>query len=235
MKSGAADCVVKPIDDDNPMLGRRLSAGGHVIGVVSALRRLQPVAANRRQRNGGRAMPGSDRSARYQQRGLGQAVERTHRLALQSVPAEAFGEVRQCLHPDRFGAAAGDAPAAEIEPGAILFRDLAQAQIIGEVRCNTDGAAILRDGFQPADRAGHECGRRHQDRGDALIERGADAAEQAEIMKVRHPADPGRPVIELGLIGQQPGVARRVAVGDHDATRCAGRAGGVLQHADLVR
>ena len=222
------------IDDEDVVLGRRRSAGWHRIRVIGSGRRSQSVLPQRFQRHGRGGLPDPHGAATHQQRGLGQSVERTDRLASQSVTRKTIGKAVQGLHPDRLGTAAGDRPATEIEAGAVRVVDLMKAEIVGEVRRDTNRAAVLRDRFEPAHRPRDERGGRHENRGDSGKERRADPAKQAEVVKMRDPANPDRLLRQRRLGCKQPGIACGVVVRHHHPARIASRTRRVLQNARRV-
>ena len=84
-------------------------------------------------------------SAGDHQRGFGHAVTGIERLAAEPARLESLGELFDRFGPHRLGAVESQAPAAEIELGALLGRDLADAQVVGEVRPAADRGAIARD------------------------------------------------------------------------------------------
>ncbi len=73
-----------------------------------------------------------------QQRGFGQAVAGIKGFAAETAGLERFGEALERFGADRLGAVERDRPTAQIELGPLLGRDLANAQIVGEVRPAAD-------------------------------------------------------------------------------------------------
>ena len=71
----------------------------------------------------------------------------------------------------RLGAVESDAPVAQVERGALLGSDLADAKVIGEIRPAAVGDEALGDQLQPAEGLLQESRGRHQQAEHADIDR----------------------------------------------------------------
>ena len=138
------------------------------------------------------------------------------------------------LGPHRLGAVERQPPTAQVERGSLLGRDLAHAQVVGEVRPAADRAAIARDRLQPAERLLQERHRRHQHVGLADVQRLQDAADQAHVVIAGQPKHAAAAARVLEGISDQRRVVHQVGVRQHDALGRAGRAGRVLQEGQRV-
>ena len=89
---------------------------------------------------------------------------------------------------NRFRAAAGNAPAREVEPVEIAIFHAADGEVVGEVRREADGRAMPRDRFQPFRRPLHERLRRQQHARPRRIQRTERHADEAHVVIERQPA-----------------------------------------------
>src|SRR5207249_1378439 len=87
-----------------------------------------------------------------------------------------------CVGTDRFSAVEGDGPTAQIESGPLFRRDLADTEVVGEVRSTTRGGLVARDCLEPAERTLQEVDRRHQRDWKAAVEGLEEATDQPHIM-----------------------------------------------------
>ena len=160
----------------------------------------------------------SRRRGRHAQAALGQAVDGPQRLGPEAERREARREALDRAGEDGFGAVQRDAPGRQIEPFEIGVRDLARAQVEGEVGRGGDGAAMPRDRLEPAHRLGEEGQRRHRDDRHAVVERPEPRADQAHVVVQRQPRDADVVAAQLeGLaegadVGEQVGVRQRHAL-----------------------
>ncbi len=155
------------------------------------------------------------------------------RRAAKAVGAEGGDEAVEGLGAHRLGAVEGEAQARKIEPGALLGRDPAGAEVVGEIGSEGGARAVAGDRLQPPHRPADEGFRRQQDGRRPLVERLQHAEDQAEVVKQGKPGDARgeRPLPEAGE-GRQ--VVHRVAVVDHDAPRRPRRARGVHEKSEVV-
>ncbi len=103
-------------------------------------------------------------------------------------------------------------------------------QRIGEIRCGSDGAAILADQLRPQQRLGQEVGRGDRYQLDSPAHRQSQESDHAHVVEQRKPGD------HDVVLGAQPGrrahgldIRPEVAVGDLDGLRRGRRAGGQLE------
>jgi hypothetical protein len=123
---------------------------------------------------------------------------------------------------------------AQVEAGQVGVVELLGAQLIGEVGRRREGAAMARDGLQPARRAREEGERRHQHQRHGEVERAEPGADQAHVVVERQPGDEDVLAVDLEGLAHGAQVGEQVGVRQHDALRVAGAAGGVLQEGDVV-
>ena len=95
-------------------------------------------------------------------RGFRQAVYGGDGNGIESVGRKAFTEATDSLRADRFCAVERQPPGAEIEAFEFGIRYLAEAQLVCEVGCRGDRAAVIVNGPKPAPGARQERNRRHQ-------------------------------------------------------------------------
>ena len=176
----------------------------------------------------------SRRRRRHAQAALGQAVDGPQRLGPEAERREARREALDRAGEDGLGAVQRDAPRREIEPVEIGVRDLARAQVEGEVRRRGDGAAMPRDGLEPAHRLGEEGERRHRDDRHAVVERPEPRADQAHVVVERQPRDADVVAGQLERLAEGADVGEQVGVRQRDALRCARAARRVLDQRERI-
>ena len=169
------------------------------------------------------------------QAALGQAVDRPQRLGPEAERREARREALDRAGEDGLGAVQRDAPRRQIEPFEIGVRDLARAQVEGEVGRRGDRAAMPRDRLEPAHRLGQEGQRRHRDDRHAVIERPEPRADQAHVVVQRQPRDADVVAAHLERLAEGADVGEQVGVRQRHALGRARAPGRVLDQRQRVR
>ena len=177
----------------------------------------------------------SRRRGGHAQAALGQAVDRPHRLGPEAERREARREALDRAGEDGFGAVQRDAPRRQIEPFEIGVRDLARAQVEGEVGRRGDGAAMPRDRLEPAHRLGQEGQRRHRDDRHAVVERPEPRADQAHVVVQRQPRDADVVAGHLEGLAEGADVGEQVGVRQRHALRRARAPRRVLDQRQRIR
>ena len=127
-----------------------------------------------------------------------------------------------------------DLPAVEVQRGALGGCGAPHTQVVTEIRAVGVGAAIARDGVQPADWLLHERRRRHHDVEMSVIERLQNAADEAEVVSVGQPVDADAVVVMPETFGYAAQVGDDIGVGNDDAFAIRSRARRVLQVGDSI-
>ncbi len=206
------------VDHRHPLVAERLPRAGEEPGIEAPHHRLRQRVA-----------------ARDHERGLGEAVAGVERAGVEAADREGAREAVQRLGPNRLGAIEGDAPGAQVQAGVVGARDLARAEVVGEVGSAARRALIAGDRLQPAHRALQERHRRHQHARRPDVHRLEHVPDQAEVVVDRQPGDEDRVRRVAAGVADQALVVEQVAVADHDPLGRRGRAGGVLQEREVVR
>src|SRR5579885_2278605 len=84
------------------------------------------------------------------QRGFGHAVAGIETLGSEAAVSERCGKAFHRFGAYRFGTRKCDAPATQVQGGALLRRDFAQAEIISEIRPPANRSMFARNSLQPA-------------------------------------------------------------------------------------
>ncbi len=188
---------------------RALPRGQHFDGPA----RRQPAAphAHDRQRSAGVA-------ERHRQRRLGHAVAGDGGLGAEPEGREALGEAGEHARLHRFAAAAGPAPAREVDAGQRVVADGADGLLVAERGRGRPSGAGGRDRAQPHRGIGQEVERAQQVEAGALQEAEERGAHQAEVVVQREPRGDGLVGIEVHPRRQRAAGLDDVGVGDrHDA------------------
>ena len=166
--------------------------------------------------------------------GLGQAVDRGHGVGPQAVAGEALAETLRRLRAHRLGAVEREPQGRKVEPFELAVRELAEAQLVGEVRRRGERAAVMRDAPQPALGPREEGERRHQHQRIAVEQRAEAGADQPHVVVERQPGheDVGR--ARLRRRPHRAKVGHQVRVRQHHALGLPGAARGVLQERDVA-
>ena len=235
-----------------PALGQ-LEAG--FVDDADVVARQRPAAADQAQRagivfaGGGRATVASeglatdavdDRAAVQRREGqpygvLGEAINRRHRGSAKAGGGEALAEALDGGGVYRLGAVEGDPPGGEVESLQLLVTDMAQQQLVGEVRPARQGRAMAVDGTQPSRRTGEKGQRRHDDQRRCLNQRPQPGADQPHVVVEGQPAHEDVVGRCSERIRHRPDVGEQIGVGQGDALRRAGAPRGVLQQGHVIR
>ena len=197
---------------DHDCVFRLMGAAAHdraaVTGHDAVVSQRQFVQTQRR--NALPALP-----ACHKQRGLGQAIRGEIAAGTEPTGREFFSEALQGVLTDRLRTRVRNAPTAQVETGQRTVADPLAAQSIGEIRAAADGAAVLADGFQPAQRTGQKIRRRHEHARYAAEDWLQQAADQAHVVVQRQPADDHivRVEVDAEAATDQQFVGHQVAVG----------------------
>ncbi len=149
---------------------RRVSARGHRRGRRAPWRRFPPRAGDHERR-------------------LRQAVAGIEGRGPESARREGLGEAFERCRLDGLGADERDGPGGEVEGGALLRRDLANAQVVGEVGSAGDGRAVPADRIEPEEGILEERRGRHDDVRNAAVDRREDAADEPHVVVGGQPED----------------------------------------------
>jgi hypothetical protein len=168
------------------------------------------------------------------QRRLSQAVAGIEGRRPESARREGLGEARERGRQHGLGADEGDGPRGQVEPGALLRRDLAHAQVVREVRAAGDRRAGPADGVEPEKRILDEHRRCNDDVRNAEVRRGEDAADQAHVVARRKPEHALRFGSEPESAADGARVGHEIRVAQHHPLGAAGGAGRVLDHRQRV-
>ena len=178
----------------------------------------------------GRTFIGRDQGNR--QRGFGQTIARSQRLAPQATGREHLDKALQSGGPDGLRAVARHPPATQVEVLQIFGSDLAGAQVVGEIGSRREAAAIPGDRAQPAQRPLQESRRAHCEARNALQQRRQDAEDQTHVVEHGEPGHHHIFHLRLSAPDRQqnaPDVMDQVGVTDDDPLRVACGARGVLE------
>ena len=115
-----------------------------------------------------------------------------------------------------------------------LFAERAQEMAVAEVRRAGDRGTFLGGELHPQQRAADEQVGRHQELPDARVHHEQVEADQAHVVRQRHPAERDVLLGESGPLPGALGVGEDVAVGQYDSLGLAGRAGRELDERRLV-
>ncbi|VVM56012.1 hypothetical protein PS639_01031 [Pseudomonas fluorescens] len=202
----------------------------------AALARLDPVLRQRLIVHPQVANTLTARAAGDEQRAFGQTIGRHETVRGKTARRELLGKAFQRVEANRFGAGIRHAPTAQVEALQGRFADPFAAQPIGKIRPAADGAAVLADRLQPAQRPCEEVGRRHQHAGHTAENRLQQTADQPHVVVQRQPADDHvvRVQIDTEAVANQQLVRHQVAMADLHTFGQGGGAGGVLQEGDVV-
>ncbi len=110
-----------------------------------------------------------------------------------------------------------------------------QVMSVAEIRRAQEGRAHARGEGEPQQRPADEQLGRHEVRVHAVGEHEEVKADQAHVVGERHPRQAHVVLGEARRLGRAVSVGEDVAVGEHDALRLAGRAGGELDESDVGR
>ncbi len=170
------------------------------------------------------------------QGGLGQTVRGHETVFAETAGGEFFREALEGVEADRLGAGIGHAPSTQIEALKGRFADPLTAQAIGEIRAAADGAAVLGNRFQPAQRPAEEVRRRHQNARHAAENRLQQTTDQPHVVVQRQPADDDvvRVHIDAEAATDQQFVGDQIAMADLHTLGQRGGAGSVLQKGDVL-
>ena len=167
--------------------------------------------------------------ARDEESGFGEAVAREKGLTPEAIFGEHRGETVERLVPHRLRAVEGEPPAAQIEIPPVVRSDLAQAELVAEIRAAAGSRPVCRDRPQPAYRLFKKGKRWHQNSGGTDVERLENVSDQSHVVVERQPADHCR----FRIMGERPADCRLIGhqrtMTNHDAFRPAGRSRGVLE------
>ncbi len=168
------------------------------------------------------------------QRRLRQAVARIEGRGPESARCEGLGETSERGWRNGLGADERDFPGGEIEDGALLRRDLADAQVVGEVGSAGNGGAEPADRIEPEEGIPDEHRGRNDDVRNPAVGRREDAADEPHVVAGRKPEDRLRVASEVEGATDGTRVGEKIGVAQHDAFGPAGRAGGVLDHRQRI-
>ena len=169
------------------------------------------------------------------ERGLCQTIDRKQGGALESRGREAAEKFFAQFDADRFGAVEDQPDARQIE---IIQRACAQhleAMPVAEVGRAQHARAHLGGELQPQQRAADEQVRGHQMRRQAVGEHHQMKADQAHVMRQRHPRQADVILTNIDRGADAGDVGHQIGVREHHALGMAGRAGGELDEGHIFR
>ena len=139
------------------------------------------------------------------------------------------------LGPDRLCAAAGDAPARQIETLQLLVPDALDAERVGEVGGVPDGPSVAREGLEPRRGPLQEEQRRQEHRGDLEDHGRQHEADETHVVIERQPGHADVLVVALQALEHEGvDVRGQVAVRERDALGARRGAAGELEERDVV-
>ncbi|PQM44949.1 hypothetical protein C1Y40_04894 [Mycobacterium talmoniae] len=200
--------------------------GRHVDDVVVAQRDRVDVPPHRF----GGLRPGG-----HQQGRLGQPVHRPERGVPETRRGEGVGEPLQGGGIHRFGTRHRRRPVRQVQRRPFGGAGAFHAQVVGEIRGDTDIRAGFRQRFQPPHRVLDECLGRHQITAAAQVQRAEHRPDQTHVVMQRQPGrhNGGLVAVDRPTDGLQ--VGEQVAVGQHNTFRRTRGARGVLHQHRCIR
>ena len=176
------------VSNDNLLVGHRLSATDK--GTGPALARcdrhdavgLQRLAIEPADDGWGGLVP-----TRHQQRRLGQAVAGVEGIRPEAARRKRLSKPLKGFCPHRLGPAEGHCPTAQVQRGPLIVRDLASAEVEGEIRAPARCPAVTGYGLEPAERLLKKGHGRHQDIRTTQVQRLENPTYQPHIVVARQP------------------------------------------------
>ncbi len=172
--------------------------------------------------------------ARHQECRLGQAVARVEGLRPEAARPKRLGEPIEGVCPHRLASAEGHGPAAQVQRGPLIRRDLAHAEVEREIRTTARCPAVAGYGLEPAQRLLNERHGRHQDVRTAHVQRLENPTDQPHVVVARQPEHPRSGPRVLEGIGDQGRVMQQVRMAQHHALGGPRRARGVLKERERL-
>ncbi len=196
------------------------------IGIANA----QAVAVD-----GNARILGAGNGQRDADRRFGQSVDRVHRGSFQAMRRECREKLLAQLPGNRLGAVEYQLDAGQVEVGQALALKQLQKMLVAEIRRTQLRGAQLVGLAHPEQRSPDEHAGIHDRMIHADAEHAQVIADQAHVVRQRHPAQALVVLVPAGPLDDGANIGAQVPVRQHDAFRVARRTRRVLDECGVIR